>query len=154
MDRRSFIAMAALPAVLPLRSATQARRTEVTIRGDAFLINGRPTYAGRMFEGKRIEGLLMNVRVVQGIFDDLNAETAPRWVYPDTKRWDADRNTTEFIAAMAEWKRHGVLGFTINLQGGSPGFPGGRGRGVGQARGRNGTGGGRGKGRPGQPAAR
>jgi len=133
MDRRSFIAMAALPAVLPLRRATQARRTEVTIRGDAFLINGRPTYAGRVFEGKRIEGLLMNVRVVQGIFDDLNAETAPRWVYPDTKRWDADRNTTEFIAAMAEWKRHGVLGFTINLQGGSPGFPGGRGRGVGQA---------------------
>jgi len=133
MDRRSFIAMAALPAVLPLRSAAQARRTEVTIRGDAFLINGRPTYAGRMFEGKRIEGLLMNVRVVQGIFDDLNAETAPRWVYPDTKRWDADRNTTEFIAAMAEWKRNGVLGFTINLQGGSPGFSGGRGRGAGQA---------------------
>ena len=49
-----------------------------------------------------------------------------------TKRWNPDRNTTEFIAAMAEWKRHGVLGFTINLQGGSPGFPGGRGRGVGQ----------------------
>ena len=48
----------------------------------------------RTFKGKRIEGLLMNVRVVQGIFDDLNAETAPRWVYPDTKRWDADRNTT------------------------------------------------------------
>ena len=70
----------------------------------------------------------MNVRVVQGIFDDLNAETASRWVYPDTKRWDPDRNTSEFTAAMAEWKRHGVLGFTINLQGGSPGFAGGRGR--------------------------
>jgi len=133
MDRRTFIATAALPALLPLRSAAQTRHTEVTIRGDAFLINGRPTYAGTTFEGKRIEGLLMNVRVVQGIFDDLNAETAPRWVYPDTKRWDADRNTTEFIAAMAEWKRHGVLGFTINLQGGSPGFPGGRGRGADQA---------------------
>src|SRR4051795_12154082 len=133
MDRRTFLATAALPALVPLRSAAQARRTEVAIRGDAFLINGRPTYAGRMFEGKRIEGLLMNVRVVQGIFDDLNAETAPRWVYPDTKRWDADRNTTEFTAAMAEWKRHGVLAFTINLQGGSPGFQGGRGRGAGQA---------------------
>src|SRR4029450_484712 len=71
----------------------------------------------------------MNVRVVQGIFDDLNAETASRWVYPDTKRWDPDRNTSEFTAAMAEWKRFGVLGFTINLQGGSPGFAGGRGRG-------------------------
>jgi hypothetical protein len=129
MDRRTFLATAALPALCQLRTFAQARRTEVTIRGDAFLINGRPTYAGRTFEGKRIEGLLMNVRVVQGIFDDLNAETASRWVYPDTKRWDADRNTTEFTAAMSEWKRHGVLAFTINLQGGSPGFPGGRGRG-------------------------
>jgi hypothetical protein len=124
-----FLATAALPALYSLRSAAQTRHTDVTIRGDAFLINGKPTYAGRTFKGKRIEGLLMNVRVVQGIFDDLDAETAPRWVYPDTKRWDPDRNTTEFTQAMAEWKRHGVLGFTINLQGGSPGFAGGRGRG-------------------------
>ena len=28
------------------------------------------------------------------------------------------------MAAMPEWKRHGVLAFTINLQGGSPGFAG------------------------------
>ena len=127
---QNVFATAALPALYPLRSVAQTRRTEVTIRGDAFLINGRPTYAGRTFNGKRIEGLLMNVRVVQGIFDDLNPETAPRWVYPDTKRWDPDRNTSEFTAAMAEWKRHGVLAFTINLQGGSPGFAGGRGRGA------------------------
>jgi hypothetical protein len=130
MDRRTFLATAALPALYPLRSVAQARRTDVTIRGDAFHINGRPTYVGRTFNGKRIEGLLMNVRVVQGIFDDLNPETAPRWIYPDTKRWDPDRNTTEFVAAMPEWKRHGVLAFTINLQGGSPGFSGGRGRGA------------------------
>ena len=129
MDRRAFLATAALPALYPLRGVAQTRRTDLTIRGDAFHINGRPTYAGRTFNGKRIEGLLMNVRVVQGIFDDLNAETASRWLYPDTKRWDPDRNTSEFTAAMAEWKRHGVLGFTINLQGGSPGFAGGRGRG-------------------------
>ena len=129
MDRRTFLTTAALPALYPLRGVAQSRRTEVTIRGDAFHINGRPTYARRSFDGKRIEGLLMNVRVVQGIFDDLNPETASRWVYPDTKRWDPDRNTNEFIAAMPEWMRHGVLAFTINLQGGSPGFAGGRGRG-------------------------
>jgi hypothetical protein len=143
MDRRTFLATAALPALYPLharlrasrlrRAGAQARRTDVTIRGDAFYINGRPTYAGRTFNGKRIEGLLMNTRVVQGIFDDLNPETASRWVYPDTKRWDPDRNTSEFTAAMPEWKRHGVLAFTINLQGGSPGFAGGRGRGRGTA---------------------
>jgi hypothetical protein len=128
MDRRTFLATAALPALYGLRGAAQTRRTDVTIRGDAFYINGKPTYPGRMFNGKRIEGLLMNMRVVQGIFDDLNPETAPRWVYPDTKQWDPDRNTNEFTAAMPEWKRHGVLAFTINLQGGSPGFAGGRGR--------------------------
>ena len=133
MDRRTFLATAALPALSPMLGLAQSRRTDVTIRGDAFHINGKPTYAGRTFNGKRIEGLLMNARVVQGIFDDLNPETASRWVYPDTKRWDPERNTREFAAAMPEWKRHGVLAFTINLQGGSPGFAGGRGRGRGDA---------------------
>ena len=130
IDRRTFLTAAALSAVTPLRGLAQTRHTEVTIRGDAFYINGRPTYPGRTFNGKRVEGLLMNSRMVQGIFDDLNPETASRWVYPDTKRWDPDRNTTEFLAAMPEWKRHGVLAFTINLQGGSPGGAG-RGRGTG-----------------------
>jgi hypothetical protein len=96
------------------------RRTTVSIRGDMFLINGVPTYKGRMWNGKRIEGLLMNSRMVQGTFDDLNLETAKRWVYPDTKIWDPDRNTSEFIAAMPEWRKHGLLGITLNLQGGSP----------------------------------
>jgi hypothetical protein len=57
---------------------------------------------------------------VQGIYDDLNPETAGKWKYPDTGKWDAERNVREFLAAMPEWKRHGVLSFTINLQGGSP----------------------------------
>lgn len=58
--------------------------------------------------------------MVQGIYDDLNPGTRSRWAYPDTKAWDADRNTDEFLAAMEVWKRHGLLAFTINLQGGSP----------------------------------
>lgn len=62
----------------------------------------------------------MNSRMVQGIYDDLNPETAPRWAYADTGRWDARRNTREFLAAMPEWRRHGLLAFTLNLQGGSP----------------------------------
>jgi hypothetical protein len=95
-------------------------KTEVTIRGEQFLINGKPTYEGRQWQGKRVDGLLMNSRMVQGIFDDLNPETRSRWNYPDSKTWDAERNTDEFLAAMPEWKRHGLLCFTINLQGGSP----------------------------------
>lgn len=110
--------------VLAAVSATVAwaaeRSTEVSIHGDAFYINGKPTYAGRVWKGKRIEGLLINSRMVQGIFDDLNPQTVGRWAYPDTGRWDPDRNTREFVAAMPEWRKHGLLCFTINLQGGSP----------------------------------
>jgi hypothetical protein len=50
----------------------------------------------------------------------MNPETVHRWAYPDTGRWDPERNTREFIAAMPEWHKHGLLCFTINLQGGSP----------------------------------
>jgi len=97
-----------------------ARRTSVSTHGDAFHINGRPTYEGRTYQGKKIEGLLMNSRMVQGIFDDRNPVTRPRWAYPDTGRWDAERNTREFLAAMPQWRRRGLLAFTINFQGGSP----------------------------------
>jgi hypothetical protein len=96
------------------------RQTVVSIRGDAFHINGEPTYAGRVWQGKRIEGLLFNSRMVQGIFDDRNPETRERWQYPDTGHWDPERHTREFVAAMPEWREHGLLAFTINLQGGSP----------------------------------
>lgn len=96
------------------------RHTTVSIRGDEFLVNGKPTYAGRTWKGHRIQGLLLNSRMVQGIFDDRNTETRGRWAYPDTGKWDADRNTREFVAAMTEWRRNGLLAFTINLQGGSP----------------------------------
>ncbi len=100
--------------------AGTARHTTVAIVGNEFTINGRPTYAGRVWHGHRIEGLLLNARMVQGIFDDLNPATASMWAYPDTGRWDPERNTREFVAAMPAWRRHGLLAFTINLQGGSP----------------------------------
>jgi hypothetical protein len=59
----------------------------VSIQGEQFLINGTPTYKGRTWNGKRVEGLLLNARMVQAIFDDLNPETVGRWAYPDTKKW-------------------------------------------------------------------
>src|SRR5919109_1532770 len=97
-----------------------SRATAVAIVRDEFHINDKPTYAGRTWRGNKIQGLLLNSRMVQGIFDDRNPETAGKWAYPDTDKWDAERNTREFIAAMPEWRRHGLLAFTINLQGGSP----------------------------------
>jgi hypothetical protein len=94
--------------------------TKLTIEGNTFRINGKPTYEGITWQGHKIEGLLMNSRMVQGIFDDLNPETVSNWVYPDTGKWSAERNTNEFLAAMPEWRNNGLLAFTINLQGGSP----------------------------------
>src|SRR5207248_1965830 len=72
------------------------------------------------WKGQRIEGLLFNARMVQGVFDDRNPQTRRRWAYPDTGRWDPERNTREFLAAMPVWRRHGLLAFTLNLQGGNP----------------------------------
>jgi hypothetical protein len=115
IDRRSFLALLAAAA-----QPSASRQTAVSVDGDRFVINGKPTYEGGQYKGLEIEGLLLNSRMVQGIFDDLNPETRSRWAYPDTKRWDPDRNTREFVAAMPQWRSFGLLAFTINLQGGSP----------------------------------
>ncbi|MEX0886898.1 MAG: hypothetical protein WD009_10715 [Phycisphaeraceae bacterium] len=94
-------------------------QTTVSIAGDDFHINGRPTYPGRTWRDHRIEGLLMNSRMIQGIFDDLNPETRSRWDAPWGK-WDAEHSTREFVAAMPAWREHGLVSFTVGLQGGSP----------------------------------
>lgn len=104
----------------PLAAAAPSGKTGVSIVGEDFHINGQPTYAGREWRGQRIEGLLLNSRLVQATFDDLNAETAARWAYADSEKWDAERNVREFIAAMPAWKAHGLLAVTVNFQGGSP----------------------------------
>ena len=132
------IAIAALLAVLPLASqqTPKGRKTVVGISGPKFTINGRPTYSaaqGFPNADPRLEGTLLNVRAVQAIFDDANyprrgsrANPYPTEVmgpvffdYPDGK-WDPDRNVNEFIAALPDWRRCGLLAFTVNLQGGGP----------------------------------
>ncbi len=117
MKAIAFFILFALPGIA---LAEPAGKTVVGIVGGDFRINGRPTYAGRTWNGHRIEGLLMNSRMVQATFDDLNPDTAARWAYADTGKWDAERNVREFIAAMPEWKAHGLLAVTVNFQGGSP----------------------------------
>jgi hypothetical protein len=92
----------------------------VSIKGNEFLVDGVPTYQGRFWKGNKVEGLLLNARLVQGIFDDENPETRVLFKYPDTDKWDPDRNTDEFVAAMPLWNSYGLNSFTINLQGGSP----------------------------------
>jgi hypothetical protein len=118
----AFIVLLPLFAYAPFaqESGDSVFYTSVSIAGENFQINGRPTYEGRIWNGHNIQGLLLNARLVQGIFDDLNTESASRWAYPDTGRWNAERNMREFIAAMPEWRKHGLLAFNLNLQGGSP----------------------------------
>jgi hypothetical protein len=103
-----------------LSGVSQERKTEVSIQGEQFYINGELTYKGRYWQDHKIEGLLFNSRMVQGIFDDENPQTVDRFKYPDTGVWDPQRNTDEFVAAMESWRDHGMLAFTLNLQGGSP----------------------------------
>jgi hypothetical protein len=119
MDRRAFLT-AALSLPASRLCAAPKRKTAVSIRGNALHVNSEPTYKGRTWKGKKVEGLLFNSRMVQGIFDDRNPDTRKLWAYPDTGTWDPDRNTREFVAAMPEWRKHGLLAFTINFQGGSP----------------------------------
>jgi len=70
---------------------------------------------------KRAEGVeVMEAAPDKGIFDDENPETVSRWKYPDTGEWSPQRNNDEFVAAMKDWRNHGLLAFTLNLQGGNP----------------------------------
>ena len=94
--------------------------TWVVIEGDRFFIDGEPTYKGRTFRGYRIEGLLLNSRMVQATFDDANPETRSRWAYPDTGVWDPERNVREFLEALPVYREHGLLAVTVNFQGGCP----------------------------------
>lgn len=114
-----LLSLIAIPCA-DVQAATAERLTTVAIVGEDFHLNGQPTYPGRTWNGKRVEGLLLNSRMVQAVYDDLNPESAKRWAYADTGVWDAERNVREFIAAMPAWRAHGLLAVTVNFQGGSP----------------------------------
>ncbi len=94
--------------------------TRVSIEGENWLIDGVPTHRGREYRGTSIEGLLMNSRMANGLFDDENPNTRHLWSYPDTNVWDADRNTDELIQMLPVYRSHGLDAICVNLQGASP----------------------------------
>ncbi len=94
--------------------------TVVSIEGTKFLLNGVPTHAGKAWKGHSIEGMLFNSRMVQALTDDENPTTRGVWMYPDGENFSAERNNREFIAALADYKAHGLDAVGINLQAGSP----------------------------------
>ncbi len=97
-----------------------ASTTQLSIESESWLINGRPTYQGQRYRGWNVEGLLMNSRMTNAVFDDENPVTRGLFAYPDTGEWDADRNTDELVAMLPVYRSHGLLAVTVNLQGGSP----------------------------------
>jgi CubicO group peptidase (beta-lactamase class C family) len=84
------------------------RETRVSIKGDQWYLNDAVTY-----RGAKAEGRLMNVRIVNAVFEDAKR-----------REFQADANTGRFLRALPDYVRHGVRGFTINLQGGAPGYEG------------------------------
>jgi len=94
-------------------------QTVVSIAGDRFLIDGKLINEGRVWNGKPIEGLLFNSRMANAIIDDQNPATRGVWAYADGA-FSAERNTREFIAALTDYRAHGLRAVAINLQGGSP----------------------------------
>lgn len=86
----------------------ETARTRVSIKSTRWYLNNRLTYPAA-----QAEGLLMNVRMVNAIFEDRKRNG-----------FDADRNTDEFIAAIGDYAAHGIRAFTVNLQGGFPGYEG------------------------------
>jgi hypothetical protein len=99
--------------------------TSISIVQNKFAINGQLTY-----RGTSVEGLLLNSRMIQGIFDDENPATVHNWAYPDTKKWDPQRNTNELVHAIPSYAQSGLKMITVGMQGGCPRCDGTNGRNV------------------------
>jgi hypothetical protein len=82
--------------------------TTVSIDGTQWQISSKTTYPGTA-----AEGLLMNVRMVNSTFEDRKRTD-----------FDSDKNTARFISKIPEYSSYGVRAFTLNLQGGFPGYEG------------------------------
>jgi Protein of unknown function (DUF642) len=110
------------PTVPPLPTATPGSTappppttTTIGIQGEKFLINGSRTFAGG-----QLDGTLPNSRMVNATFDDANPATVGNWKYPDGIAYNPTRQTAEFVAAVPRYRARGLLGVTLNFQGGNP----------------------------------
>lgn len=93
-------------------------KTNLSIKGRDFYINGKPVYDE--INGKpSSKGLLMNARFIQAIFDD-NSDR--KRFNRFNKIFDADTNTDEFITALPKWYEYGLRAITVGIQGGMPVF--------------------------------
>ncbi len=94
--------------LLTIVACTSRPRTHISLSDGRWFINGDVTYPGAA-----VEGLLLNVRMVNSTFEDA--------AKPE---FNVDENTARFIASIAEYVAAGVSAFTLNFQGGMPGYEG------------------------------
>jgi hypothetical protein len=115
--QRLLVGMVGLSLAIMLLCAScggQDVHTAVGIKGNQWFINGEP-----VLKGSPAEGLLMNVRMVNAVFEDRGPEASHL-----PKDFDPEKNTAHFISQIPDYVAHGVQGFTISLQGGLPGYEG------------------------------
>ena len=105
---RSIVTSTVVGVLLLAPVSASAEKTRISMVDGQWHLNGRVTYTGT-----QAEGLLMNVRMVNAVFED-KARSG----------FDAEENTSEFTAKIPEYVAHGIRAFTINLQGGFPGYEG------------------------------
>ena len=86
-------------------------QTTVSIVGSDWYVNGTVTN-----DGAEAEGMLINSRMVNAIFEDENPATVTYW----GTNWDPERNTDAFIAMIPTYASYGLDAVTISLQGGRP----------------------------------
>jgi hypothetical protein len=94
--------------ILLCAGSIAAGATTVSLNKTQWQINGKVTDPGTV-----AEGLLMNVRMVNSTFEDAKR--------PD---FDPNENTSRFILKIPQYHACGVRAFTLNLQGGFPGYEG------------------------------
>jgi len=92
----------------------QQGKTAVSIIGNKWCINKKIINAG-----SHAEGLLMNVRMVNSVFEDRGDRMPAQF-----GDFNPDKNTDTFISKISEYVAYGVNAFTISLQGGAPDYEG------------------------------
>lgn len=94
--------------------------TVLSLDGTKFRINGQLTYSEIPNCPSERRGLLMNSRMIQGVFDETSAPS--RFARFGFEQWDPEAQTQRLIDALPEWKSYGLRALTVGFQGGGPCF--------------------------------
>lgn len=90
----------------------EVKNTHVSIQGDKWYFNNEV-----INPDSPAEGLLMNVRMVNSVFEDQGGELSERLT-----AFEPMKNTDAFVSKIPEYVNNGINAFTISLQGGFPGY--------------------------------